>query len=124
MTFYNNTPQQKTPDNAAYTLKIFDAYTETPIQVEVTVYEAVIGFFASRGFGDDAAKSISYAIIKESLTKNFSPFQYLDTLKGYDNVQLSGIVATLINSARYKTSSVGTANPFVPRSYVSRNIAA
>lgn len=124
MTFYNNLPQQKSSDNAAFTLKIFDAYTNKPIQVEATIYESVIGFFTSRGFGDAAARNISYAIIKESLAKNFSPFQYLDTLKGYNNVQLSNIVATLINSSRYKTSNVGTADPFVPRSFVSRNILA
>lgn len=124
MTYYNNTPQSKTSDSAAYTLKLFDAYSEKPIQVESTMYDAVIGFFTSRGFGEDAAKNISYSIIKESLAKNFSPFQYLDTLKGYNDVQLSSIVSTLINSSRFKTSSVGTADPFTPRSYVSRNILA
>lgn len=124
MNFYNNVPQQQNSDSAAYTLKLFDAYTDTPIQVEVTIYEAVIGFFSSRGFGEDAARNIGYAILKESLKKNVSPFQYLDTLKGYDDVQLSSIMATLINSYRYKTSSVGTANPFVPRNFVSRNIVA
>ena len=124
MPYYNNLPQQINNDNAAETLKIFDAYTTTPVNVDAGTYDAVTGFFTSRGFGDDSARSMAYVIIKQAISENHSPFQYIDTLKGYDNVQLSGIVTQLLNSSRYKTSSLGTANPFSPQEAITRNIIA
>ena len=124
MTFYNNLPQPVATDNSSLTLKIFDAYTTTPVNVDAGTYDAVTGFFTSRGFGDDSARSMAYAIIKQAISENHSPFQYVDTLKGVDDLTLSNVVTQLLNSSRYKTSSLGTANPFAPLEEVARNIVA
>ena len=48
--------------------------------------------------------------------------QILDTLKGLNDVEISGLVAELLNYNRVKTSSLGYAQTFQTNAEVSRNI--
>jgi hypothetical protein len=50
--------------------------------------------------------------------------QILDTLKGLDSVEISALVAEILNYNRFKTSYLGYALAFTPRIEVSRNIVA
>jgi hypothetical protein len=125
MTYYNNIP---TPppvvDSASATLQVFDAYAVAPLNVESSTYDAMTGFFTSRGFGDDAAKSNSYVIIKQAILDGLNPFKLIETMKGLDNVEISALITEILNYNRYKTSSLGTASPFEPIESVKRNIIA
>jgi hypothetical protein len=123
-TFYNNLPQPTTTDSTKKTLKIFDAYTNKPVQVDAAVYDAMSGFFGGRGFGEDAAHSMAYVIIKQAIIDKYNPLQLLDTLQGLQNVELSALITQILNYNRFKTSSLGTASPFTPRDEVARNILA
>ena len=123
-TFYNNLPQTKANDSSQQTLNIFDAYTNKPVSIDAATYDAVSGFFGSRGFGDDAAQSMAYVIIKQAIIDKYNPLQLLDTLKGLQNVELSNLITQILNYNRFKTSSLGTASPFTPRAEVARNILA
>ena len=49
--------------------------------------------------------------------------QILDTLKGLDNVQLSGLVSEILNYNRFKSSSLGYADKPQPHPEIQRNIA-
>lgn len=123
--FYNNLPQpQQDTGTTGRSLKIFDAYTSQPITVEVATFDAMIAFFGSRGFARDAAESTAYIIIKQAFLDNLNPFQLLDTLKGLDDLQLSGLITELLNYNRYKSSSLGSASSFSPSVDVMRNIIA
>jgi hypothetical protein len=82
------------------------------------------GFFASRGFGDDSAKSMAYVIIKQATIDKHNPFTLIETLKGLDQLELSNLITEILNYNRYKTSSLGTASPFTPAQEVARNIVA
>lgn len=125
MTFYNNLPQStNTPDSASSTLKIFDTYNKKPISVNASVYDAMTGFFGSRGFEDDAAKSMAYVIIKQATLDGYNPFQLIETLKGLGSIELSNLITEILNYNRFKTSSLGTASPFAPALEVARNIVA
>jgi len=124
-TFYNNLPQpSQTADSSQSTLKIFDTYTNVPISIDTATFDAVTGFFGSRGFGDDAASSMAYIIIKQAFQDGYNPFVLLDTLKGLNNIELSNLISEILNYNRFKTSSLGTASPFTPAEEVARNIIA
>lgn len=123
--FYNNLPQKPQGDSASRKeVKLFDIYNSQSITVESATFDAMIAFFGSRGFEKDSAESTAYIIIKQAVLDNLNPFQLLDTLKGLDDVQLSGLITELLNYNRYKSSSLGSATSFAPSIEVTRNIVA
>ena len=125
MTYYNNLPSTQAPaDSSQQTLKVFDAYTTAPLNIDSTTYDAMTGFFTSRGFGEDAARSMAYIIIKQAIIDNYKPFQLIETLKGLSDVEISGLITEILNYNRFKTSSLGMASPFTPSEEVARNIVA
>jgi len=124
-TFYNNLPQSNQSQNSAQsTLQIFDAYNKKPVSIDAATYDAMIGFFSSRGFGDDAAQSMAYVVLKQALIDKIKPFDLIKSLKGLNELELSNLITELLNYNRYKSSSLGTASPFTPAEEVSRNIIA
>ena len=84
----------------------------------------MIGFFESRGFETDAATSIAYILLKQSMIDQVNPFELIETLKNVTNLQLSSIVTQVLNANRYKTSSLGVGNAFAVSEEVARNIVA
>jgi hypothetical protein len=121
--YYNNIPQStKVQDSSQETLKVFDAYTTAPLNIDSATFDAMSGFFSSRGFGEDSARSMSYIIIKQALLDNYKPFQLIETMKGLTDVEISGLITEILNYNRFKTSSLGTASPFTPSEEVARNI--
>ena len=125
MTYYNNIPQpQPTPNSASATLQVFDTYGVAPLNTDATTYDAMVGFFTSRGFGHDSSESMSYVIIKQAILDNINPFTLIETLKGLDNVEISNIITEVLNYNRFKSSSLGVASPFSPTEEISRNIVA
>lgn len=123
--YYNNVPQERiVNDSTKSTIQIFDAYSTAPFTVEAATYDAMVGFFESRGFGEDSAQSFSYIILKQAYVDGHNPFQLIETLKGLEDIELSNLITELLNYNRYKTSSLGTASPFTPLEEVSRNILA
>lgn len=121
--YYNNIPQPtKVQDSSQETLKVFDAYTTVPLNVDSATFDAMAGFFSSRGFGEDSSRSMSYIIIKQALLDNFKPFELIETLRGLDDLEISGLITEILNYNRFKTSSLGTASPFSPTEEVARNI--
>lgn len=124
-TYYSNLPQETTsPDVATATLQAFDAYSTAPLSIDSATFDAMTGFFESRGFGEDSARSMAYVIIKQAILDNYNPFTLLETLRGLNDIELSGLITEILNYNRYKTSSLGTASPFEPAEEVARNIVA
>ena len=123
MTYYNNIPQpSQVRDSSQETLKVFDAYTTAPLNVDSATFDAMNGFFASRGFGDDSARSMSYIIIKQAILDNYKPFQLIETMRGLTDVEISALITEILNYNRFKTSSLGVASPFTPIEEIARNI--
>jgi hypothetical protein len=125
-TYYNNLPQpsKTTSDSSQATLQVFDTYTTAPLNIDATTYDAMCGYFTSRGFGEDAARSMAYVIIKQAILDKYNPFELIETLKGLTDIEISSLITEILNYNRYKTSSLGTASPFTPIEEVSRNIVA
>jgi hypothetical protein len=121
--YYNNIPQQNISDSAAATLKVFDQFGQPTITLEAGAVDACTGFFESRGFDRSSSETIAYIILKQAKIDGYSPFQILDTLNGLDKIQISALVTEILNYNRFKTSSLGMAQTFIPVQEIQRNIA-
>jgi hypothetical protein len=122
ITGYTNLPPTDSNKNA--TVLGFENYQNLPMGVDPTVYAAVVGFFASRGFEDVAAELISETIIIQAKQDGYNPMQILDSLRGLDQVDISGLVAEILNYNRFKTSSLGIYQVDITNTEIARNILA
>lgn len=120
MNNYSNLPS--TDNSVDATIKAFDSYNSAPIELNATVLAAMTGYFTNRGFAEIAAESISVVIMKQAKQDGYNPMEILDTLRGLNNVELSGLVSEILNYNRFKTSSLGTAQKFQPNPEIQRNI--
>jgi hypothetical protein len=104
------------------TIKFFNTYYEKPLEIDAGTYDAMQGFFTGRGFEKVAAESVTMIIISQAKKDGYNPLQILDTLKGLDNVEISALVAEIINYNRFKTSYLGYSLEFKINHEVERNI--
>ena len=119
---YNNIPRSEIKSNSDLTVKVFDQYFQAPIDLNNNELIAMVGFFESRGFGKDSAESTAITILKQAKKDNYSSMQIMDTLSGLSNVEISGLVAEILNYNRFKTSSLGVSQIYSPADDVVRNI--
>ena len=88
-------------------VSFFDNYFTKPIEVSANDYDAVIGFFSKRGFDKVAAASVGQALLTQAKLVSVNVFELVDTLKGLTEVQLSQVVAQVLNFQRNKSSTIG-----------------
>ena len=96
---------QQTSDDR--TTELFDKYYDTPQQFASNDVDAVTGFFENRGWEKTAAVTIASQILTQAKIEGVKVFKILDTLKTLDKVQVSNLVATIMNNSRDRTSSIG-----------------
>lgn len=118
---YTNLPKKYKKNS---TVEGFNGYQNLPIGIDANVFAAVTGFFSSKGFEESSAELIAEVIILQAKTDGYNPMQILDTLKGIDDVSISGLVAEILNFNRYKTSSLGYVSKTLISPEVERNIIA
>lgn len=87
--------------------RFFDRYYTNPIAYSSDEVDAVIGFFQKRGFDETAAINTAVVLLQQSKIDGLKVFELLDTLKGTSDVQLSNIVAQILNLNRSKSSALG-----------------
>ncbi len=87
-------------------------------------YDAVQAFFSNRGYAAESSKSIAYVLMKQAKVDGANVFDVIDTLKGSTDLELSQLVAEILNAYRYKTSVLGFKNDRTTQSHVTRNIKA
>jgi hypothetical protein len=95
-----------------------------PLDIDSATYDAMTGFFASRGFSQDSAKSMAYIVIKQAILDGYKPFELVNNLKELNSIELTTLITEIVNFNRYKTSSLGIAAPFAPPYEIKRNILA
>lgn len=118
---YSNVPSSSGQDA---TVQAFNSYQSAPVELSSTVLAAMKGYFTSRDFGEVAAESIAITIMTQAKQDGYNPMQILDTLRGLNNVELSGLVSEILNYNRFKSSSLGYAQTFSPNVEVQRSIIA
>ena len=100
----------------------FDNLTKTPMSFPAGQIDAVIAFFVKRGFDKTGAGSVAIVLLKQARTENVNVFTLLDNLKGLTDVQLSQVVAQVLNASRDRTSLLGYRKAPTTNTYESRNI--
>ena len=118
-----NLPVQTIEDSAAGTRLYFERYGEQPLEFPANDVAAAVGFFESAGFEKDAALVTAMTILRQAKLDNTPIYQILDTLKGFQEIQLSQLVGEILNNNRVPTSTLGfRVTDVIPNQ--SRNIAA
>jgi hypothetical protein len=119
---YSNLPTGKTTSDA--TVQAFDAYYTAPLELNASTLAAMVGFFTQRGFDPTSAETVAVIIMKQAKKDGYNPMQILDTLTGVDSLEISALVAEILNYNRVKTSFLGYSKEFTPHDDVQRNVLA
>jgi hypothetical protein len=118
-----NLPAQPITDSAAATKLFFDSYGEQPLEFNAAEVDACIAFFIKKGFDNDAAIVVAAALLKQAKLDNLPIYNVLDSLAGFDELQISILVGEILNNNRVPTSTLGfRTTPVRPNQ--TRNIVA
>ena len=104
----NMAKSDNTPETTKeLTRQFFDNYYNQQIPYKASEVDAAIGYFLKRGFDKVAAVNTASILLQQASIDGLTVFQLIDTLKGINDVQLSNVVAQILNLNRSKTSTVG-----------------
>ena len=84
--------------------------------------DAVIGYFLKRGFQKVSAINTASVLLQQAKIDDLNVQELLDTLKGVTEVQLSLIVAQILNFNREKTSVLGFRDEQQSQLFDQRNV--
>ena len=102
--------------------EFFDKYFTEKLEFASNEVDAVIGFFDKRGFEKAAAISTGTILLQQAKLDEINVFTLLDTLKGFDEIKLSAVVAEVLNYNRLSTSVLGFKNTTSTDTLEKRNI--
>jgi hypothetical protein len=119
---YSNIPNQNRFQGTDETINFFNNYYNAPLELKAVEFDAIIGFFTSRGFQKESAEAITVTIIKQARADGFNPMVVLDNLKKFTTIELNSVTTELLNANRFKTSFLGYGSKFTAISEVTRNI--
>ena len=118
----SNLPDTPKTDSGSKVKTYFDSYYYKQISYPSNDVDAVVAYFEKRGFQRTAAISVASVLLRQAKIDNVKIFEVLDTLKGLDSVELSSIVAEVLNANRPRISKLGyKLNPVLVQSEL-RNI--
>lgn len=100
----------------------FDRYYTKPISLNDNDLNSVVGFFESRGFDTSSAVAVGVTLLNQAKLDNIKVHKLLDTLKKYQDIQLSAVVAEVLNYNRKRTSAVGFRRTAIDNKLEKRNI--
>ena len=103
----SNLPKVTPVDSSTDTKRFYNQYFTDFINFPTNQVDAVIGFFTSRGFEKTSAIAVGTVMLQQAKLDSINVFELIDTLKGLTNVQLSDIVANVLNYDREKISTLG-----------------
>ena len=89
------------------TTEFFNNFYNLEISYNPSEVDAVIGYFLKRGFEKVSAINTASVLLQQAKIDDLNVQELLDTLKGVTDVQLSLIVAQILNFNRSKTSVLG-----------------
>lgn len=108
MTSSSNLPQNLISQDSDDAVKtFFDKYFVDSISYPAAEIDAVVGFFRKRGFDELASNSTAIVLLQQAKLDNVNVFTLLDTLQGLKDIQISAVVAEILNYNRQKTSTLG-----------------
>lgn len=117
-----NLPSPTASDSSTDVKQFFDKFFVHQVSFPSNQIDAVVGFFLKRNFDVDSARSVSIVLLNQARVDNINVFQLVDTLKALSDVQLSQVVAQVLNTYREKISLLGYRIAPLADTYESRNI--
>lgn len=99
--------QTSNPDSADKVKQFFDRYYDKTVNYNASEVDAVIAYFLKRGFDEVAAINTSVVLLQQAKLDQVNVYKLIDTLGGFNDVQLSNIVTQILNDNRNKTSALG-----------------
>ena len=121
MTSYN-LPSQTATDTSIEVKQFFDKFFVHQVSFPSNQIEGVVGFFLKNGFDPESARSTSIVLLNQARADGVNVFELIDTLKTLTDVQLSQVVAQVLNAYREKVSLLGYRIAPLVDTYESRNI--
>lgn len=100
----------------------FDRYYNKPINFNDNELNSVVAFFESKGFDKSSAIAVSITLLNQAKLDNVKIYKLLDTLNKYQDIQLSAVVAEVLNYNRKRTSTVGFKKRVFESKLEKRNI--
>jgi hypothetical protein len=122
MTLIPNLPLGQVLDSSVEVRQFFDKFYLNKVSFPVDQIDAVIGFFLQNGFDQESAKSTAIVLLNQAKIDNVNVFTLIDTLKTLNDVQLSQVVAEILNAYREKISQLGYRVAPLVDTYEVRNI--
>ena len=104
------------------TTEFFNNFYNLEISYNPSEVDAVIGYFLKRGFEKVSAINTASVLLQQAKIDDLNVQQLLDTLKGVTDVQLSLIVAQILNFNRSKTSVLGFRDNLNRELFEQRNV--
>lgn len=102
--------------------QFFDKFFVHQVSFPSNQIDAVVGFFLKHGFDIESSRSTAIVLLNQARVDNVNVFELIDTLKGLTDVQLSQVVAQVLNAYREKVSLLGYRIAPLVDTYESRNI--
>ena len=106
------------------TKQFFDSYFQNPVSFPSAEIDATVAFFTKRGFDSSSASSTAIVLLNQARIENVSVFSLLEKLKGLTDIQLSQVVAQILNAYRENTSLLGYRTAVQTDTFEARNILA
>lgn len=119
-----NLPSPDIADSAEGSKVFFDNYGIPELEFNAVDVDAAVSFFRSRGFENDAALVTASVILKQAKVDRMPIKELLDTLKTFEGIQLSALIAEILNNNRTPISTLGFRQKSLKPDQISRNIAA
>ena len=117
-----NLPTQAVTDSSQEVKQFFDKYYINQVSFPSNQIDAVVGFFLQNGFDQESARSTGIVLLNQAREDNVNVFELIDSLKALTDVQLSQVVAQILNAYRENISVLGYRVAGVIDEYESRNI--
>jgi hypothetical protein len=118
----SNLPSREILDSSQDTKEFFNKYFNRTVSFPAGEIDAVVGFFLKNGFDESSAASTSIVLLNQARLDNISVFQLVDSLEKLSEVELSQVVAQILNTYREKTSLLGYRIAPLEDNFESRNI--
>lgn len=117
-----NLPPTQSNSSDTDVKQFFDKYFVNQISFPSNQIDAVVGFFLKHGFDPDSARSTGIVLLNQAKADNVNVFELIDSLKKLTEIQLSQVVAQVLNAYRQGTSLLGYRIAPLADNYESRNI--
>lgn len=115
-------PYNQIPSTDTEMKTFFNQYYTQSTSYPSNQIDAVVGFFEKRGFDKIGAVSVATVLLQQAKTDNVNVFTLLETLNGQSDVQISALIAQILNSNRSATSTLGYKIETIDDLLESRNI--